>query len=161
MDCQGKKGAQKQKEALQEITETVKARKLDEGKYNEAAKILKEYLGRPLTKTESDILRVTGGLEDAVQIRREDLDAVGQYIDHVWLNTGDKGRGAVHIVRDHLGNDLTLHEMLYLGEVIKKGKASLSESKQGKINHKYEMVIDGNLYFAIIVTGKQIGRAHV
>lgn len=151
MDCQGKKGAKKQKEVLQEITDTIKAKQsITPTDYEKAAQALKEYIGRPLTQIESDVLSVAGGLKNATQLRRADLDAVGNYIDHVWLHKGDNKMGVTHIVRDHLGNDLTLREMLHLGAVIKQGKASLSESAKGKVNHRYEMTIDGDLYYAIV-----------
>lgn len=151
MDCQGKKGAKKQKEVLQEITDTMKAKQsITPDEYDKAAKALKEYIGRPLTQTESEVLSVAGGLKNATQLRRADLDAVGNYIDHVWLHKGDNKMGAIHIVRDHLGNDLSLSELLHLGTVIKQGKASISTSARGKVNHRYEMVIDGDLYYAIV-----------
>lgn len=151
MDCQGKKGAKKQKEVFREITDTIKAKQsITPNEYEKAAQALKEYIGRPLTQTESDVLSVAGGLKNATQLRRADLDAVGNYIDHVWLHKGDNKMGVTHIVRDHLGNDLTLREMLHLGAVIKQGKASISKSAKGKVNHRYEMVIDGDLYYAIV-----------
>lgn len=151
MDCQGKKGLGKQKEVLQEITDTMKARKLEPKESEAAINALKEYIGRPLTKEESDIVDVASGIKNSAVLRRGDLDAVGNYVDHVLLKHGSETAGAKHIVRDHLGNDLSLSELLHLSLVIRKGKASLSKSqKTGRINHRYEMEINGDLYYAIV-----------
>ena len=61
MDCQGKKGAKKQKEVLQEITDTIKAKQsITPTDYEKAAQALKEYIGRPLTTAEDVTLIVTG-----------------------------------------------------------------------------------------------------
>lgn len=159
MDCQGKKGLEKQKEVLTEITEDIKVKSLGKEEYEKAAQAIRERIGRDLTKEELDVLGVAAGLKDSAQIRRNDLDALGKYVDYVWLKKGDKNVGAEHIVRNHLGKDIDIRELLYLSEVIRSGKASLSTNAKGKINHRYERVIDGDLYYAIV--GNRGDKKHV
>ncbi|MDX1809716.1 MAG: hypothetical protein R3331_09270 [Sulfurospirillaceae bacterium] len=162
MDCKGKDGLKKQKEVLADITDMIKAKNLDPKEYAQAAEALKNYLGRDLTKEESGVLGVASGVQDSVKIRREDLDALGKYVDHVWLHKGTENMGAKHIVKGHLGNDLSLNELLHLGRVIREGKVSLSKSVQtGRVNHLYEKVIDGDLYYAIVGTRGVKGRHSV
>ncbi len=111
-------------------------------------KNLQDYLYRQfegLSRDHKELLKVFSGKQKYFDIKRDDLDSVGQYVRDIRLDKGDENYGAVHIVKRHFGDAGDLNggkldwiDLISLGEVVKKGIADI-DLKSGRHKYTYEM----------------------
>lgn len=109
-------------------------------------------LSKALKKEKRGIFNVTHNDKNMVKIRKNDIESLNEYIKY---EKGNTDKGAVHIQK-HLENgstgEVSTHELLRIGEIIRDGKLTKSYGK-----NVYEITKD-EVHFRVITTGSKNER---
>jgi len=133
--------------------------KASDEEFKKALSLVEEYLKKPLDSESKGVLEVFGGKKKISEIKRDDLDALGEYVENISIEKGwhkksnGKGKGAMHILVRHYGENKNGNiDFIDLIEINKIIRSSEPYSSNGK--HIYEKEIDGNRYRVVVGTDK-------
>lgn len=158
MDCHGKKALEKQREVLDEINFVSMGRSATAKEYQKALSEISILIGKKIKKIDEKVIGVFTGNKKHTKIQRGDLDAVGEYVDHIILNK----QKAKHIIMRHIGKNrevledpIHLDDLVHVSTIISESTPKLSMGKTGMMNHLYEKEINGSLYRVVVSKKKR------